>query len=306
MDIRQLRYFARIVELGSFSNAARDLNVAQSALSYQIRRLEEELHIRLLDRHGRGVAVTEAGKAVLQRAYGVIDELENIRVDAWGRARYPSGEISLGATPSVTQTLAPRLVERFHLAYPDVRLSIHEGGPTLVYDWLLRGRIDCAILYDVEKKPDIESIPLIQDRLYIIGSSKLPSLGNDPIPTKVLDGLPLVLPSTWYRLRRELERLNLIENVRPNILAEVDSVLVLKALVRRGFGYTVLPKYAVTEEILEGRLWAIRIDGLTPSVILKLIRTKQRSSSSAGCALQRIVLEEVASLLGQGWGEAIA
>jgi DNA-binding transcriptional LysR family regulator len=88
-------------------------------------------------------------------------------------------------------------------------------------------------------------------------------------------------------------------------LAEVDSVIVLKALVRRGFGYTVLPKYAVMEEVLEERLWANRIDGLTPSVMLKFIRPKHRSLSSAGCELQRILLEEVASLLSQGWGEAV-
>jgi LysR family nitrogen assimilation transcriptional regulator len=259
----------------------------------------------LLDRHGRGVAVTEAGKTVLQRVYSVINELENIRADAWGHVRYPSGEISLGTTPSVTQTLAPRLVERFHGAYPDVRLSIHEGGPGLVYDWLLRGRTECAILYDVERNPDIESIPLIQDRLYIVGSPKLPSLGDGSISSRALDGLRLVLPSTWYRLRREFERLKLLENLQPNILAEVDSVHVLKALVRRGFGYTVLPKYAVTEEVLEGRLWVNRINGLAPSVLLKFVRPRHRVPSSAGRELQRILLEEVASLLSQGWGEAV-
>ena len=113
MDSRQLRYFARVVELGSFTRAAEDLNVAQSALSHHVAKLEEELRVRLLDRHSRGVSATEAGEALLTRTRAILLEFDGIRADVRSLEQYPSGEVSIADCHRWLRYLGPSCCSAF-------------------------------------------------------------------------------------------------------------------------------------------------------------------------------------------------
>jgi LysR family nitrogen assimilation transcriptional regulator len=302
MDTKQLRFLTRIIELGSLSRAAEDLAITQSALSYQIIRLEEELRVPLLNRHSRGVTATTAGRAILARAYAIQKEMESIRTDVQATARDPIGEITFAAPASVAINLGPILFKRLGQTYPDIRLAIREGVPLVIHDLLTHGKADFVVIFGIELSGDIEATPLIRDKLHIVGSSALPPLPEHGIDLPDLDGLPVIVPSSWYGIRREIEQLMHDGGHRLNILAEVDSIGVTKQLVRQGFAYAVLPKFATFPELRDNMLWATPINGAALQDTLKLARLRHRMLSPAGRAFQTMILEEVRSLTVHGWG----
>ena len=305
MDSRQLRYFARVVELGSFTRAAEDLNVAQSALSHHVAKLEEELRVRLLDRHSRGVSATEAGEALLTRTRAILLEFDGIRADVRSLEQYPSGEVSIAALPSVAQILGPILLQRFRLEMPQVRLVIREALPTQIQDWLVNGRSDFAIEYAVKTSGAIEGIPFLRDKIHVIGSKKLPALPARGVPLKQIESLPLVLTSSWHHIRRDLERAFHEHDLRVQVLAEVDSVSIVKELVLQGYAYAMLPRWTLFNELQRRQLTAVPLHGINQWTELMLMWVRSRTLSPGARALRRVVLEEVTKLVDLGWGEKV-
>lgn len=296
IDIRQLRYFARVAELGSFSRAAAELRIAQSALSYQIGGLEDELGVTLLNRHRRGVTLTEPGRSVLEHAQRVMLELSELRVDAGARAQYPSGHVLFAAPPSVARVIAPQVIERFRKKYPDVRLSMREGTADVIYDWLTKAQIDLGLMYDLQATPDVQTAALVEDRMYLIGSARLPKPRGRCLPIAVLKDLPLVLTSTAHGWRRRFEKALAERDMQPNILAEVDSLSVIKELIKRGFAYSFLPRSAVHLELQSRELWAMEAADLSPGATLMLVSAANRAPSLATQELRSLIVEEARRL----------
>jgi LysR family nitrogen assimilation transcriptional regulator len=306
MDSRQLRYFARVVELGSFMRAAEDLSIAQSALSHHVASLEEELRVRLLDRHSRGVTPTEAGNALLKRARAILLEFDGIRADVRSLEQFPSGDVSIASLAAVAHILGPILLERFRLEMPQIRLVIREALPAQVNDWLVNGRTDFAIQYTVDASGAIEGIPFLRDKIHVIGSKKLPALPAEGVSLKQLETLPLVLTSSWHHIRRDLERAFHENNIRVKVLAEVDSIAIVKELVARGYAYALLPRWAVFNELRRRQLKAVPLHGINEWTELMLMWVRTRTLSPAARELRRVVLEEVSKLVDEGWGEKVA
>ena len=307
MDSRQLRYFARIVELGSFMRAAEDLCIAQSALSHHVAQLEHELRVKLLNRHSRGVTPTEAGAILVRRAQAVSLQFDSIRADIRSLEQYPSGEVSMVALPSVAQILGPLLLTRFRAELPQVRLVIREALPEQIHDWVLHGRSDRAIQYQVDASSGspIEGMSFLRDQLHVLGSSRLPRLPAAGIPLERLEAMPLVLTSAWHHIRRDLERMFHEKDMRVQVVAEVDSVAIVKELVRQGHAYGVLPRWAVFNELRRRQLTAVPLHGIDSWTELMLMWLRSRTLSPAARQLRRIAVEEISKLITQGWGNAI-
>jgi LysR family nitrogen assimilation transcriptional regulator len=137
MDLKQLEYFVRVAEMGSFTRAALALNVAQPALSRQVRLLEVELRQNLLVRNGRGATPTEAGQVLLEHGRGILHQVERAREEL-GRVRTGlTGQVALGMPPSVARVLTVPLTRAFRLAMPEAKLSISEGLSTAMQEGLL-------------------------------------------------------------------------------------------------------------------------------------------------------------------------
>ena len=301
MDIKQLRYFARIAELGSFSKAAADLRVAQSALSYQIRKLETELQVSLLARHARGVVLTQAGTVVMERVQNIGHELDQIRATV-SIEQAATGHISFAVPPSVTPVLAPQVVERFSQLYPQVRLMVREAKMAFIYDLLFQHEIDFAIFNDPGNNPDLVATPLIADALHLIGARGAVRPPGKCCSITDLHDLPILLPSKTYVWRRRLENAFHDRGAVLKLKAEVDSLVLIKELVTRGFGYTVLPRSVVYNELARAEFWAMPIHDIASTDMLALVRLKHRKLSLAGLELQRLLLEEAAKLASAGWG----
>ncbi|RZJ25518.1 MAG: LysR family transcriptional regulator, partial [Haliea sp.] len=168
MDLKQLEYFVRVAELGSFTRAAVALDVAQPALSRQVRLLEVELRQNLLTRNGRGAAPTEAGKLLLEHGRGILHQVERAREEL-GRVRGAlAGRVAIGLPPSVAKVMAVPLIRELRLRLPDASLSISEGLSVGMHESLANGRLDIALLYNAIPAPDIELTPLLEEQLFLV------------------------------------------------------------------------------------------------------------------------------------------
>lgn len=295
MDLKQLRYFSRVAELGSFTRAAGELRIAQSALSYQVAALEAELGIALLNRHSRGVTLTEAGISVMERANRIMREAGDLKADAGSRSRYPSGEIVFAAPPSIAKVFAPDAIETFRRDYPEVRLIMREETVDVIFDWLIKEQVDIALFYDRQATAAVQAEILLLDSLHLIGS---PTLAK---PTKLtaaaLAATPLIVTTAAYGWRRRLEHSLQEHDLKPTIRAEIDSISVIKELVRRGFAYAVLPRSAVDDELRGHSLWAQPIPVLSLETRLMMMRLKHRAQTPASEALSALLRRRSVALL---------
>ncbi|WP_143479115.1 LysR family transcriptional regulator, partial [Pseudomonas aeruginosa] len=146
MSPKQLSYFLRISELGSFSKAAAVLYIAQPALSRQIKHLEEELGVKLFERSDAGIYLTAAGRLLSDRAKALLTQIESVRNEISTMALRMQGNIALGVPPSFFGLVTTRLVEELRNQYPDVRLTVVEGISSTLHELLLGGQLDLAIV----------------------------------------------------------------------------------------------------------------------------------------------------------------
>ncbi|MBI2768290.1 MAG: LysR family transcriptional regulator [Burkholderiales bacterium] len=244
MELRQLRYFVRVVELGSFSRAALDLQLVQSALSQQISRLEGELATRLLQRTSKGATPTEAGLAFFREA-----QLALRHADEAGRAAREarlSGTVSVGLAPTTASVLGVPLMRAMRERYPDVRLHMVESLSGHLSNMLNARQLDLAVLFDTHPARRWSVTPLLEEKLFLIRSRH--GLAGEP-PAKMrmaqLKGLPLILPSGPHGLRSTLDAAFARAKVKPNLVAEIDSLAMLMDAVDAGLGCTLQPWAAI-------------------------------------------------------------
>ena len=252
MDLKQLEYFVRVAELGSFTRAAQVLGVAQPALSRQVRLLEVELRQNLLARNGRGATPTEAGQLLLEHGRGILHQVERAREEL-GRVRSGlAGRVALGLPPSVARVLTVPLTRAFRQRLPEAQLSISEGLSTAMQENLQNGRLDIAVLYNPSPMAGIEHQPLTAEELLLV-QPRPPGLQEDPPPAPIslqeVAALPLVIPSRPNAIRMHVESEMAAIGCRPQIALEIDGVSAILDLVADGAGCAVLSRSAVMRSV---------------------------------------------------------
>jgi len=244
MELRQIRYFVRVVELGSMSRAALDLDLVQSALSQQISRLESELATRLLQRTSKGVLPTEAGLAFFREAQLTLRHAEQA-ARAAQQARL-SGSVSVGLAPTTASVLGMPLMRAMRERYPDVRLHMVESLSGHISAMLNARQLDLAVLFDTDPARRWSVMPLLEEKLYFIRSRQ--GLG-EAVPARVrmaqLKGVPLLLPTGAHGLRSTLDAVFTRARYQPTLVAEIDSLPMLMEAVDAGLGCTLQPWAAV-------------------------------------------------------------
>ncbi len=252
MDLKQLEYFVRVAELGSFTRAARVLGIAQPALSRQVRLLEVELRQNLLVRNGRGATPTEAGQLLLEHGRGILHQVERAREEL-GRVRSGlAGRVALGMPPSVARVLTVPITRAFRQRLPEAQLSISEGLSTAMQENLHNGRLDIAVLYNPSPMPGIEHQPLLEEELLLV-QPRPPGLQEDPPPAPIalheVAALPLIIPSRPNAIRMHVEAEMASLGCRPNIALEIDGVSAILDLVADGAGCAILSRNAVMRSV---------------------------------------------------------
>src|SRR5580704_15863590 len=250
MEFGQLRTLIHVAELGSLSKAADRLRIAQPALSRQVRMLEEELGTELFTRHGRGMVLTEQGRDVLKHAMRTSSELEEIRASASDVEAPLTGQVAIGLPPTVADIISVPLVAAFGMGHPNAVLRLVSAYTGYLMDWLHRGEIDLAVLYDPRTARSLRSRPLLLENLFLIGPPEAHFSTVRAIPFKELDGKRLLLPSLRHGLRTIVERCAAEAGISLDVVVEADSYATLKDLVRHGHGWTVLPLAPIHQDIV--------------------------------------------------------
>ncbi len=252
MDLRQLEYFVRVAELGSFTRAAIALDIAQPALSRQVRLLEVELRQNLLTRNGRGAVPTEAGKLLLAHGRGILHQVERAREEL-GRVRGSlAGRVAIGLPTSLARVLTVPLTRAFRQNMPEASISISEGLSIALQESLVNGRLDIAVLYNAKPSTETEIFPLLEEDLLLV-QARPPGLqeepGPGPISLKAVSLLPLIIPSRPNAIRMHVETEMANIGCSPRIALEIDGVSAILDLVEDGAGCAVLSRNAVTNSV---------------------------------------------------------
>jgi LysR family transcriptional regulator, nitrogen assimilation regulatory protein len=246
VDLKQIEYFIHVAELGSFSKAAVVLDIAQPALSRQVRALEAELREVLLLRNGRGVKLTDAGQRLLEHGHGILQLVAAAHHDLSARRDEPVGEIVVGLPPSLARRLTLPLIETFRAELPKARVAIIEGFSVHIAEWLCSGRVDLGLVYNPEPLPTIEITPVLIERLCLIGAHF--AQPRTSVPLKDLPNYPLVMPQREHVFRKLMESQAALAGVRLNVAWEVSSVPAILDLVRGGHGYAALTQTAIRSD----------------------------------------------------------
>lgn len=276
MDLRQLKYFVMIAERGSFSAAAGVLYIAQSALSRQMRLLEEELGGQLFERGSRGVVVSESGKVLLSHARFILTETEDARNDVLAHHRELRGTVRLGGPSSITQILYAPLANRFLDRFPKVQLHLLEGLTLDLCDRVLKGLLDVAIVTEPRPDEHLEFIPLVREQMILVGRAGDPLLAKASVPLERILDLPLILPpSASWLLALERRFGPRYKDLRA--VLHVDSAVPLKQLIASGRGYGVVPSSVIQGALADQRLAVADLKGFDASRMLAISRGRPRS-----------------------------
>ncbi|MGW2519654.1 nitrogen assimilation transcriptional regulator NAC [Streptomyces sp. NPDC001617] len=270
MDTRRLYSFVKIVDAGSITRAADILHIAQPALSQQLSALEGQFKQQLLIRSKRGVAPTEAGRALYRHAQLILRQVElaHAAVDVSGRA--PAGNVSVGLAPySMGAALALPLLTSVRRRYPDILLHINENFGGVISEAIMTGRMDMAFIYGAGPLRGVQFEPLRTEDLFLIaapGASVPPGAGD--VPLEALADVGLLLPSRIHTIRQVVDGAFQQASLTPRVVGEIESVLTLVSAVGADLGATVLP-WSAARAILDVRNLVVRRI-VEPTITVKL------------------------------------
>ncbi|TCF98058.1 LysR family transcriptional regulator [Paraburkholderia strydomiana] len=297
MDLKQLEAFVHVAELGSFTRAAITLDTNQPALSRLVRQLEVELRHTLLERNGRGVALTPAGQRMLAHSKGILSQVQRASQDLDELRGTVGGHFCIGITPSFAKVATNELVRSFRTSFPGATISVAEGLSTYLIEWLMMGRVDVAVLYDTFDTPLIDKRTVFTEELFLIGADNSEAQAEsarepvDAIALRDIPRYPLVIPGRMHAIRRMLESVAAEQGVRLNIELEVDAVSSILDLVSEGIGYAVLPLNATVSDALKRRFSVTRIT--EPTLFSRLAIATSSKHTLSQLAVQAIAtLEE--------------
>ena len=293
--MKQLEYFVRVAELGSFTRASIALDIAQPALSRQIRLLEVELRQNLLTRNGRGALPTEAGNLLLKHGRGILHQVELAREELGAVRGALAGRVSIGLPPSLSRLITVPLTRAFKQQLPQAHLTLTEGFSVQMVEGLRVGNLDIAVLYNAEHSPDVEMTTLHTEELVLISQKtghKKASKQQTVTLAEVAD-LALILPSRPNAFRILIEsEMNAIGR-KPQITLEVDGLNAILSLVKEGMGHAVLPSYTLSNFDDSTPFTVRRIAQPRIMSQLMLVRAARRPSTET----QKIAAELVKSVL---------
>lgn len=278
MDLRQLTTLCAVIDRGSFSAAAEALGISQPAVSSQIRSLEERFGARLLDRSGRGVTVTEAGRLVERYARQMLEiesELDRALGDADARI---AGRLELGSSTGPGEVLLPRLLARFRREHPEVTISLVVHDTRTICDMVVDGELEIGIVGAARAQRGLEFAPFIHDELVLIAPPGHPLAARRSIALGELASVELIMQQQGSGVRDTLEGAFRAQGLKPEPAAmELGLQQSVKAAVLDGFGVTVISRGSITAELAQGRLVAVPIEGAQLARDYSVVRAAGRT-----------------------------
>jgi len=245
MEFHQLRYVCAVAEAGSFSRAAERCQIAQPSLSQQVLKLEEDLGVKLFDRLGRGIRLTEAGRAFIPQARSILAQMEMAQSSMADKNADIRGSVSVGVIPTIAPYLMPRYTTAFAKRYPEAKLRIVEETTPVLVESLRDLSIDLAILALPLRYKDLELFPIRTERLFAVLPKDHPRAGSESIALSQLRGDSFVMLRDGHCFRDLSIATCARARITPNISFESGQFSSLLGMVAAGVGITLIPEMAI-------------------------------------------------------------
>lgn len=303
MDLRQLKYFVRIVESGSLAKASRQLFIAQPALSQQIAKLEAEVGKPLLNRSAKGVTPTENGTALYHHARFMLRQLDQALSIARQDPGTVHGMVSVGLAATTVCAIGIPFMRHVRAKYPGIVLNVVEGMSGHLAQMMRLGQLDLAVLFSRDAIPELPAVPLLEEELFVIlpAQSKLVAKRKTGLTVEEASQLPLILPTGIHGLRRRISAEFDQRQLTPHVVAEIDSLSLLLTCVRDGIGATIKPMAAA---LVEGKMsegWrTLRFSDAKISRPNFLFSVEQQQLSPAAAVVRTELQDVVKTLVESG------
>jgi len=296
VNLRRLKYFVKIVDIGSLTQAAEVLFIAQPALSQQLATLEGEVRQQLLVRTKRGVTPTEAGKVLYRHAQIILRQCEQARVDMEAAGEGLSGQVSVGLAPgTAASALSLPLLRTVRARHPGILLYLNENYGTTLSELIMNGRMDLAVLYGDKAIHGLTFLPLLKEPLFLVGPTSMPA-PSQPVKLADLRDIELFLPRPYNVVRKLVDAAFVRAGMVPRVVAEIESAFTLTAAIADGLGATILPASMAREVVASCGAWQFPIVDPVIEAPLALCQSDHLPLSEPAQAVKDILLELVADL----------
>ncbi|MBL8092730.1 MAG: LysR family transcriptional regulator [Anaerolineales bacterium] len=287
MHFRHLRAFVAVAEALSFSRAAEDLDIAQPAVSQQIRALEEELGVPVFDRIGKRVSLTEAGRGLLPHARQILGLVETAENEVRERGQLKRGRASLGAPPTVSTHILPARLTQFKQQHAGLEVLLREAGTETLLRQIEEGRLDLAIVATDVLPTAVESVPFLEERYVLAVSAQHPFLGRrQSVRLTDLTQEPFILFPEGYKLREVTLTACALAGFEPRVALDGGAMQSALEFVGAGLGVALVPELALTD--IRG-IKQLKISDQDLRRQLGLTWLKARSLSPAARALREFL-----------------
>ena len=285
MELRSIKYFIGVAELGSISRAAEELGVVQPALTRHIKQLEGELGVTLLNRLPRGVQLTAAGREFLEYCQRITEEVSRAKHEMTTLGSKPKGSLVFGASPTLGQVLMPTIIEQCLLEFPGIFLRVIEARSIRLHELLLTGAIDMAILTNPVGSHRLNLQPLVSEPLCVVGKVGWCPKENRIEPSSLAEIALVLTPGMRSLAGGESQG----KKVRLNVIAEIESIETIRCIVKMGKALTIVPASAFQEDIANDSLQANPINMADRQRDLVLASRTDNADLPAVRELSRIV-----------------
>ena len=285
MDLATLNAFIAIAELGSFSEAAERLHLTQPAVSKRIASLEQQLSVRLFDRLGREVSLTEAGRALLPRAYQILNVLDDTRRALTNLNGEISGRLTLATSHHIGLHRLPPLLRAFTRAHPQVALDIQFLDSEVAYEEVLHGRAELAVItLAPETREPVHAVAVWADPLDFVAAPEHPLARSKAISLADVAHHPAVFPGGNTFTHHIVRRLFEAQGLTPNIAMSTNYLETIKMMVSIGLAWSVLPRTMLDDQVAR-----LPLPGIQLTRQLGYISHTERTLSNAARAFMNLL-----------------
>jgi DNA-binding transcriptional LysR family regulator len=295
MDFDQLATFLEVAKLGNFSRAGEKVFLSQSAVSAQIRLLEQDYGAKLLDRSGKKVRLTPAGEVLFEygiRLLALRDE--SIRAVS-DQGSSPRGVLAIGANEATCLYVLPRAFEEYRRRYPEVQISIYRNFSRKILERIQDGLIDVGIVTLPVRLPRLKVEKIFRDRLMLAVSPSNPLAGLKTVPVSVAAGQPLIFPKAGFT-RQIMDKLFRPYRADLKIAMELPSIALIKTFVASGLGVSLISETFTRKEVRAGEICLVRLEHAELWRELAMIHDRNRTLPRAAVAFMELVRSGVLAL----------
>ena len=290
MDFDQLTTFLEVAKLGNFSRAGEKVFRSQSAVSAQIRQLEQDYGTKLLDRSGKRVQLTPAGKVLFEYAHRLLAlRGESLRAVA-DQDRTPRGVLAIGANEATCLYVLPQSFSEYRRRYPDVQISIYRNFSHKILERLQDGLIDVGIVTMPVKSPSLVVQRIFHDRLMLMTSPRHPLARQDSVSVEDIIEHPIILPKAGHT-RKTMDRLFRPHLSQLRVAMELPSIAMIKAFVASGMGVSLISESFALHEHQAGELKLIPLSDAVLARELGLVYHQDRTLPRSAMAFVELLRE---------------